>query len=61
MVGGHHYSPETKMESILWEHSISLVKEKFKTSVGAGKFILVNFKLHGVVMAAVFSHLMATI
>jgi len=27
--GGHNYSPETEMESILWEHSISLAEEKF--------------------------------
>ena len=35
----HHYSPETKRQSLEWKHPSSLVKKKFKSQLSAGKVI----------------------
>ena len=39
----HHYSPETKRQSLEWKHPSSPVKKKFKSQLSAGKVMLTIF------------------
>ena len=39
----HHYSPETKRQSLEWKHPSSPVKKKFKIQLSAGKVMLTIF------------------
>ena len=39
----HHYSPESRRQSMKWKHFGSPVKKKFKTQLSAGKVMLTIF------------------
>ena len=39
----HHYSPETKRQSLEWKHPSSPVKKKFKSQLSSGKVMLTIF------------------
>ena len=40
----HHYEPESKRQSMEWNHPGSPAKKKFKTQPSAGKVMLTDFR-----------------
>lgn len=53
----HHYSPESKMESMIWKHTASPPVKKFKTVPSAGKVMATVFwDIKGVLLVAFLRH-----